>query len=257
MNTISSKKFTDFYQKPTDFSLCFSGGIDSTFIACYFGLKYHQKVHLVTMDHGYGNIFPWLRLKHIKNIEDILGKNAVIHQLVYTRDFFNEILLNSIKDDYVRYKSNFIWCLGCTLALHAYMMVYNVVKQIPRCFYGSSLGGDGYAVMSIPVTVEALKVLYSNYGISFNAPILDLGIIKKDEKKFLRRLGIWPGLVVGRGTLGVQPVCLPGFAQHFKDVLFDIHPIYDNDKVADFIRRKTPIIKKIVERNIKNGKSSL
>ena len=242
-----------FYEKDTDFSVCFSGGIDSTFVACYFGLKYGKNVHLVTVDHGYGNLLPSLRLKHVQDVKRLLGEDRVKHQFVNIKNIFNQILIYSLKEDYKRYRSNFIWCLGCILSLHTYMIIYNLIHTVPKCFLCSSVGGNTYAVMSIPVTVNAMRRFYASFGIFFSTPILDFNIEKKDEKKQLRKWGIWPGLVVGKGTLGVQPICIPGFLQHWKDIFFDIHPIYDNEKVADFIKRKTIIMEKVIKQYFKNN----
>jgi len=255
-NLPSSQKF-QFYKFPTDFSVCFSGGIDSTFVACYFGLKYKKNVHLVTVDSGYGNLYPGFRNKHIHDIERLLGGVKVRQTLFNTKAIFKEILINSIKDDYHRYKSNFIWCLGCTLSLHTYMIIYNLARLIPKSFYCSSVGGHKFAVMSIPVTVDAMKKIYASYGIIFSTPLLDLQILKRDEKKQLRQWSIWPGLVVGKGTLGVQPICIPGFLQHWKDIFFNLHPIYNNEKVSDFIKRKTPIMNRLISHYLKTSGVSL
>lgn len=240
----------DSYRDSTEFSVCFSGGIDSTFVACYFGLQYKKDIHLVTVDHGYGNLFPGLRYRHICDIKRLLGKERVCEAFINTKVTFKEILINSVKEDYRRYKSNFIWCLGCVLSLHTHMVIYNLIHSIPRCFFCSSLGGEKFAVMSIPVTINAMQEFYASYGIVFSTPLLDLKITKKEEKRQLRRWDIWPGWVVGKGTLGVQPICIPGFLQHWRDVFFDIHPIYANDKVSDFIKKKIPIMKKIIRRHL-------
>lgn len=243
---MSFEKLNKFYKSSSDFSVCFSGGIDSTFVACYFGLKYKKNVHLVTVDHGYGNLFPALRLRHVRDIKRLLGEDRVKHKFINIRNIFNEILIHSLKEDYKKYRSNFIWCLGCILSLHTYMIIYNLIHTLPKCFLCSSVGGDKYAVMSIPVTVNAMKEFYASFGIFFSTPILDLNIKKRDEKKQLKKWNIWPGFVVGKGTIGVQPICLPGFLQHWKDIFFDIHPIYDNEKVADFIKKKIIIMRKII-----------
>lgn len=239
-----------FYDYPTDFTLCFSAGVDSTFIACYFGLKYKKNIHLVTVDHGYGNLFPNLRYRHIADIEKLVGKDLVHHKFINIKHTFKEMVLNPFREDYKRYRSNFIWCLGCTLSLHTHMIAYNLMNGIPKCFFGSSVGGEKFAVMSIPITTNAMKQVYASYGIIFSTPLLDFNIIKPDEKKQLRAWGIWPGLIIGKGTVGVQPICVPGFLQHFMDVFFNIHPIYDNDKVGDYIKRKIPLMEKIVNEQL-------
>ncbi|MDP8234643.1 MAG: hypothetical protein P9M06_07630 [Candidatus Saelkia tenebricola] len=244
---------SNFYQKESDFSVCFSGGIDSTFVACYLGLEYKRDVHLVTADHGYGNLFPGFRNRHIRDIEMLLGEKRVYHQFINIKDTFNQILVSSLEEDYKRYRSNFIWCLGCILSVHTHMIIYNLIHSIPKCFLCSSVGGHEFAVMSIPVTVNAMREFYASFGIMFSTPLLDLNILKPDEKEQLRQWGIWPGLVVGKGTLGVQPVCIPGFLQHWKDVFFGIHPIYDNEKVFDFIKMKIPIMNKIINDYFENS----
>jgi hypothetical protein len=137
------------------------------------------------------------------------------------------------------------------------MIIYNLIHTVPKCFFCSSVGGHKYAVMSIPVTVNAMREFYASFGIFFSTPLLDFNIKKRDEKKQLRKWKIWPGWVVGKGTLGVQPICIPGFLQHWKDIFFNIHPIYDNERVFDFIKRKIKIMEGIIKQHFRNDSFSL
>jgi hypothetical protein len=66
----------------------------------------------------------------------------------------------------------------------------------------------------------------------------------------LKKYDIWPGLKVLKGVQGVQPICLPGL-MHTLDNMFDIHTEYDPNKVRDYILDKKPIIRKIVEAELR------
>lgn len=230
-----------------DITVCYSGGLDSTYVAYYMGKKMGGKIYLITLLHGYGQLFPHWSKKNVCGLKQIFGEDKVIHNYVRIKELYRKMTLRTLFKDYKRYKSSFIWCLGCHLSLHAHVIIQNLINSVPYVMLASSLGGQKYAVMSIPSTINKLKKIYKDYGIIFSTPLLDYGIDKEQERKELLEVGIWPGIKFRRASLGTQPLCIPGNLQHFPDTFFDIHPIFDNDKINSYIQEKEVFVKEYIE----------
>jgi len=231
---------------PRDFAVAYSGGLDSTAVAYIYGKEYGGTMHLLTMDHKIGHLFPKLALRHVKDLRRIFGPERVIHEFLYTRQTFDHLYLHRWWADYREYRSHFVWCLACNLALDVHIIIHCLRHRVPSVLFCSSVGGQRYAVMSVPVTTRQRIDFYGEYGIRYRVPLLERGISKDEERKVLKDAGIWPGYRFRRAALGVQPLCLPGNFQHLPDTLFDIHPIYDDDQVKRFIMEKTPLMRKII-----------
>jgi len=90
---------------------------------------------------------------------------------------------------------------------------------------------------------------YARYGIRYNAPLLDMGIGKNEERALLKEHGIQPGWGKRRSHQGFQPICIIGF-QHALDIVFDWHTTYPPDQVARFLEDKTIIMDRIIRREL-------
>ena len=101
--------------------------------------------------------------------------------------------------------------------------------------------------MSMAVTREKNAEFYARYGIRYNAPLLDLGISKPEERAVLAQHDIEAGWGVRRSHQGFQPICVLGF-QHALDIVFDWHTTYPPDRVASFLDAKFEIMDKIIRR---------
>ncbi|MBN2055206.1 hypothetical protein JW905_09810 [bacterium] len=226
-----------------DFTVCYSGGLDSTAVGLIMGRRFDGTVHLWTLDHRLGHLFVKWSHKHAEDLARVFGDERVFHTINDITDVFAKITLRSLPGDLRRY-GHFIWCLGCQLSMVTKLIIYNLERRIPRAFLCSSLGGE-YAVMSMRSTIREKKRIYLNYGIRFSTPLIEEKIDKSEERRLLQEAGIWVGMRFRRGVHGVQPICLPGL-QHIGDVLFDWHTTYDPEKVAAYIRSREPLMDRYI-----------
>ena len=97
-------------------ALLFSGGVDSTTAALRLA-ETHDRVHLLTWGNGYGHYRLGRTRKRAAELErHHPGRFA--HTLGSVRTIFETVLADPL-GDFRRYRSGFIWCLSCKLAMHA------------------------------------------------------------------------------------------------------------------------------------------
>lgn len=229
-----------------DVSVGYSGGLDSTSVAYIAARQKKGRVHLHTFRHGYGYLFYYWVKKTFRSLEAVVGPDAVTHRYVYTNDLFKDIAIQSVFADGRKYGQYFGCCLGCTLSFITKMIIFNIENTVPHIMFGSSVGGT-YAVMSMPVTVAAMKAFCGQYGILYAPPLLENNIVKQVERDMLDKAGIFRGLrFLDKHSFGNQGYCLLSL-QHLPDVLFNVHPIYDPEQVGRFIADKRPICERYIE----------
>ncbi len=229
-----------------DVSVFFSGGLDSTAVALMAGLQNRGRVHLLTLDHGYGYLFRRWAETNLPAMRRALGYDRVVHRYVDTKDLFEAIAIKPLLRDLVTYRAKFGVCMGCTMALTAKAVIYNLENGIPHMMMGSSVGGT-YAPQSMPVTVAHQKDFCDRYGIRYSTPLLDDNIVKAQERELLSSLGVWSGVrFLDKHSFGNQGYCLPSL-QHLPDVLFNLHPNHDPEAVGRFYEEKAPICHRYIE----------
>jgi hypothetical protein len=228
-----------------DFSVLFSGGLDSTAVPLVVGPRTDGEIHLLTFKHGYGTFFNEWSRKHVPELVDVLGPR-VFHDIVDLTEIWNEIGFKRMLQDFFRYRANWVCCLGCQESMAAYTIAYNLERNISNTLICSSVGGE-YAVMSMNITREKNAGFYARYGVRYNAPLLDLGISKPEEREVLAQHGILPGWGARRSHNGFQPICVLGF-QHAFDVVLDAHTTYDAEQVSAFLDDKFEIMDRIIRR---------
>ena len=242
-------------KKKEDVSLCFSGGLDSTTTAILLGKKYSGKIHLLTMLHGHGQLFPGLCLRHVNDIKRILDKNRVEHHFISTKEIFKRIVGRSFFKDSKKYGWQVSCCLGCHLGFAVALTIYNLERGIPYMAIASCPYDVEYCFNAQPAAIQGLKDLYAKYGIRYSHPLIDLNMDKNQERRFLRKQDIWPGLRVRHRTLGVQPICILGNLLTWPDIFVDVHPHYDNESMREYIDSKKGIVYEyIAEYFQKSGK---
>ena len=229
----------------TDFSVLFSGGLDSTAVPLVVGPQTDGGIHLLTFKHRYGAFFNEWSRKHIPDLQEVLGKR-VVHDIVDLTEIWNEIGAKRMLQDLWEYRANWVCCLGCQEAMATYTIAYNLEHNITNTLICSSVGGE-YAVMSMTVTRQKNAEFYARYGVRYNAPLLDLGISKPEERAVLAKHGMRPGWGARRSHNGFQPICVLGF-QHALDVVFDLHTTYDAERVESFLDSKFVIMDRIIRR---------
>ncbi len=233
----------DEYACMEQFSVLYSGGLDSCAVPLIVGKRTRGGIHLLTYKHAYGTLFNEWSRRHTPDLQRVLGKR-VEHHLIDLTAFWNAIGARRVVLDGLKYRGHWVCCLGCQEAMAAHTIVYNLERNVANALICSSVGGE-YAVMSMPITREKNKEFYARYGIRYNAPLLDLGIGKPEERRVLQEHGIEAGWGFRRSHQGYQPICLLGF-QHSLDILFDFHTTYPPDRVAAFLDEKFEIMDRLI-----------
>lgn len=226
-----------------DFSVLYSGGLDSCAVPILVGNQTGGSIHLLTFKHDYGTLFNEWSRRHTPELQRVLGMR-VEHHLVDLTDVWDELGARRFIKDALKFKGHWVACLGCQESMATHTILYNLERNITNTFICSSVGGE-YAVMSMPVTRDKNSEFYARYGVRYNAPLLDLGIGKPEERRLLREHGIDPGWGARRSHQGYQPICLIGF-QHSLDIVFDFHTTYPADRVAAFLDEKFALMDGII-----------
>ncbi len=237
----------DEYRCLKSFSVLYSGGLDSAAVALLMGDNIDGPVHLMTYKHAYGALFNEWSRKHNDDLRRVLGER-VHHHLVDHTHIWNELGAKRMLQDAVKYKGHWVCCLGCQQAMATHTILHDLIHNVTNAFICSSVGGE-YAAMSMSVTRELNVRNYARYGIRYNAPLLDLGINKNEERAIMKEYDVEPGWGKRRSHQGFQPICVIGF-QHTLDILFDWHTTYPPDRVEAFLEDKFEIQDRIIRRSL-------
>lgn len=228
-----------------DFSVLYSGGLDSCAVPLIIGADTTGKIELLTFMHQYGTFFNEWSKRHTPELQRVLGER-VQHHLIDLTEVWNQVGAKRFFQDAIKYRGHWVGCLGCQESMATHLIIHSLERRIANAFICSSVGGE-YAAMSMAVTREKNAEFYARYGIRYNAPLLDLGISKPEERAVLAQHDIEAGWGVRRSHQGFQPICVLGF-QHALDIVFDWHTTYPPDRVASFLDAKFEIMDKIIRR---------
>ena len=217
----------------------FSGGLDSTTTVVLLSDVY-EKLHLLTFCNGYGHCFMNWSKRQGPNFDRILGQHRFVHVINDCSDLFEKLLIDTLPGDYRRYKSKFIWCMACKLAMHTKTIMYCLEHEIRHSSDGSSTQTN-YYVEQMEESLRAIKDYYAEFGIDFSTPVYRVGS-RDEEKRILAQKGIGSvGLNIAGRNPGTQPLCVPGNLIYFFSTFFKIHPKYAQDDVLQFIEEKKRI----------------
>ncbi|MCB9760270.1 MAG: hypothetical protein H6739_10580 [Alphaproteobacteria bacterium] len=230
-----------------DFSVLYSGGLDSCAVPIIVGSRTQGGIHLLTFKHSYGTLFNEWSRRHTPELQRVLGMR-VQHHLIDLTDEWNQLGIRKFYKDILKYGGHWTICLGCQEAMALHAILYNLERNITNTLICSSVGGE-YAVMSMPITRQKNIEFYSRFGVRYNAPLLDLGIGKPEEREVLRANGMEPGWGARRSHQGYQPICLIGF-QHSLDILIDAHTTYPPERVAEFLDDKFVIMERVIRETL-------
>jgi hypothetical protein len=231
-----------------DFAVLYSGGLDSSTVPILIGQRTRGGIHLLTFKHDYGALFNEWSRRHTPELRRVLGPRVQHHLIDLTAEW-KELGAPHFLRESLKYGGHWTICLGCQEAMGLNAVIYCLERNVSNLFICSSVGGE-YAVMSMPVTRQKNAEFYARFGIRYNAPLLDLGIGKPEEREILRRHGIDPGWGARRSHQGFQPICLIGF-QHSLDILFDLHTTYPADRVDRYLDDKFVVMDAVVRRTLK------
>ncbi len=224
-------------------SLMFSGGVDSTTAALRLADEYDE-VHLLTWRNGYGHY----RLGRTRRRVEELRRHTstpLVHQIAPVQALFEELLVDDLLAEYRRWRSGFIWCLSCKLAMHTASVLYNLRHGIDVMADGSS-HATSEMVEQMPSSLFRFRDFYAGFGIEFRVPVYQLP--REQEIADLRRRGFRMGLRIRDRFLGVQPKCHPGELYYLPFLLLDQPPLHDPDQVSQFLSEKTAAARQYIER---------
>lgn len=214
-------------------TLLFSGGVDSTMAACRLAEAYDH-VHLISYNNGYGH-YRIDRTAHRAGELLRLYPGKFTHSIISIRELFEQLVLDHIWEDYKRYQSGFIWCMGCKLSMHMRTIMYNTKNNIRYAADGSSFD-TSEMVEQMPVSVAKVKGFYCEYGITFENPVYK---IKRAESiEGLKKRSFRMGFQIGDRFLGVQPKCKPGELYYMPLLLRGTEPDHNEADIAEYIDQK-------------------
>ncbi|MCD6328655.1 7-cyano-7-deazaguanine synthase [bacterium] len=232
----------------------FSGGLDSSAVAILM-LERFERLHLLTYNYGYGQIFQNWSRKGVNGLVDVYGRQRFVHTIASCKELFQHILMRSIVRDYKKYQSKFIWCLACKLSMHASNIIYCLEHGMDTAADGSS-GETDYYVEQMSLSVDRLRSFYREFGIDFETPVYDMG---SREKKFdlLAEKGVKStGIAVRDRNPGTQPICVTGNFIYFGSTFLGKHPHYDEEAVKAFLEEKTDVARRYINERLKRHQAA-
>ena len=218
-------------------ALMFSGGVDSTMAAALLAERF-DRVHLLTYHNGHGTARMGRTRDRVRELEQRYGPDKFVHLLDSTKDLMRRVVSGELVRNYQEYRSGFIWCMGCKIAMHARSTIYCLENDVRFMADGSS-GSTQEMVEQMMVSLSMIRLFYRHYGIHFFTPVYD--IPREVEQAELERRGYKMGVKVMGRNVGIQPACYAGLAYYVPYLLFNKPPDHDEANVARFIDDKHPI----------------
>ena len=226
-----------------EIALMFSGGIDSTMAACLLAERY-ERVHLLTYHNGHGTAHMGKTRRRVDELRARFGNERFEHMLTSTKSLMETVVVDDLVETYADYRSGFIWCMGCKLAMHTRSAIYCLENGITEMSDGSS-GSTQEMVEQMLVSLSLIRTFYEHYGISFATPVYD--IPREEEQADLRSRGFRMGLQVLGRNVGIQPSCYAGLLYYAPYMLFHKAPKHDEAAVARFIEDRSQRAHALVE----------
>lgn len=222
-------------------ALMFSGGIDSTYTACFLAEQY-STIHLLTYDMGYGHYHTERTLKRVAELQKRYTTHF-IHTIISTKSFFNELVIDHLLDDFAQFKSAFIWCMGCKISMHTRSIIYCLQNNIHLMTDGSSHDTEEM-VEQMETSLACIKDFYSTYKISFFVPTYNA--TRQEKIAFLKKNGFLFGFQIKDRFMGIQPVCIPGELYYLPYLLLHTPLHHDETVVNNFIQHKVQLAHSLI-----------
>ncbi len=223
-------------------ALMFSGGVDST-VAAMKLLEEFDRVHLLTFRNGYGHYgFGRTRRRVRELVERYPGRFVHVEESI--RGLFERICLSTLAEDYRRFRSAFMWCMGCKLAMHARSVIYCRQHGIGTMSDGSAADSDEM-VEQMLLSVSMIHWLYADHGIEYRVPVYQIN--REEKKRLLVEQGFFMGIPLLDRHLGIQPSCIPGELYYLPYILFNKAPGHDEETVARYISLKRVLVDEIIQ----------
>ena len=229
--------------RPNEITLMFSAGIDSTATAVMLAEKF-DRVHLVTYKNGYGHYYHHRTTRRVAELNRRLD-NRFTYALISTKSYFDEILVNSVLQDYKKYRSGFIWFMGCKMAMHMRSAIYCLEHGVPHMTDGSNID-TSEMVEQMLVSLTMIRHFYEDLAIDFGTPVYEVS--REASRQLIKDWGLNLGVQVMDRHLCIQPTCIAGELYYMPYLLFNKRVKHDEGTVASFIDEKARICRDIIAR---------
>ncbi len=227
----------------------FSGGVNSTVAAVFLSQEY-EKVHLLTYCNGHGEYHRTKSRDRAEELNRKLG-NKFVHRLISIEELFERMVLDTLLEDYQKYRSAFIWCMGCKMAMHTRSIIYNIENDIRFMCDGSSQD-TSEMVEQMLMSVSMVKMFYKKYGIDYSVPVYEQS--RQEKRKMLEKMKFKMGIPIRDRYLGIQPKCIPGEVYYMPYLLFNKALEHEEMRVVQFIQQKQQYAEHYIEGCLQNGK---
>lgn len=204
----------------------FSGGLDSSVAACAM-IERGYDIDLLHINTGalISNHLPYIRKEEIEKAYPMC---KISLQEMASFGYFRKLALTTLEDDILKYKVSMI-CIGCKLAMHVCTIRYCVNNGIKIAVDGSCKRQERYAEQR-ELTINAVKKLYSTYGIEYSNPIYMYDKTAIKYGLFDRGITLQP----------LEDTCL--FSHTFS--------VANDDMIREYLINKLPACKELIERSI-------
>ena len=229
-------------------ALLFSGGLDSTTAALRLS-ETHERVHLLTFSRGYGHYFLDTPGRRADELRKAVG-DRFEYELIDIKPLFEKVVLPTIVADYKKYRSGFVFCLGCKVCMHAQAVAWCREHDVKLVADGSS-GDTSVFVEQRPSTLRLIIDFYREHGIEFFTPVFEQ--TREEKRRFLKSKGVGMGTRIGDRHIGVQPKCVPGELYYLPTVLFGIPPKHEDESIAEFFAEKAALAREVLGLDVDEG----
>ena len=221
----------------------YSGGLDSTATAILLAEKF-ERIHLLTYKNGYGHYNHWRTARRVRELNRKLG-DRFVYTLIGTKAYFDDVLVRTVVDDFKEYKSGFIWCMGCKMAMHMRSALYCLEHGLVRMTDGSNADTDEM-VEQMLISLTLIRGFYNGFGVEFGTPVYEA--TRDDSRTLINKHDLKMGTKIMDRHLNVQPSCIAGELYYVPYVLFNKKVKHDESTVARFIQAKQEIAKRLMRR---------
>lgn len=211
--------------------MMFSGGVDSTLAALRL-LDEFDRVHLLTWDTGHGTYFHgWSRRSAARLSEAHPGR--ILHVIDSCAPFFDAFVRGRLTRLVRTYRSRFVWCLSCKLAMHAATVRYCRENGIEDAGDGAA-SDTPYYVEQMGVSLDWFRRFYADHGVRYHLPVRDLDS-REEKLRLLDQANLPRGRTLLGRNPGTQPLCAVGNGIYLLSTVAKIHPRFDPRTVVAFL----------------------
>ncbi len=221
----------------------FSGGVDSTATAALLA-KQFDRVHLLTYRNGYGHRNFDRTLRRVEELQRTFG-DCFVHVQISTKSYFDQILVNGVVEDYRKYRSGFIWCMGCKMAMHMRSAIYCLENGLVHMTDGSNSDTSEMVEQSL-LSLSLIKYFYEDHTVVFGTPVYEAQ--RNESRRAIEDLGLSTGLKVLDRNVGTQPTCVAGELYYIPYVLLNKRVKHEEATVGEFIEEKAGVAHQVMKR---------